>query len=68
MATINYFDSVQKQLSTLMTKKFIYIYALRPMSHTSYAAQVAGFNFHPAKFNQTITDQHLLTLRESHID
>jgi hypothetical protein len=41
---------------------------LRPMSHTSYAAQVAGFNFHPAKFNQTITDQRLLTLRESHID
>ena len=68
MATINYFDSVQIQLSTLMAKASIYIYVLRAMSHTSYAAQVGGFIFQPAKFDQTITDQHLLTLRESHID
>ena len=68
MAAINYFDSVQIQLSTLMAKAFIYIYVLRAMSHTSYAAQVWGFIFQPAKFNQTITHQHLLTLRESHID
>ena len=67
MATINYFDSVQIQLSTLMAKAFIYIYVLRAMSHTSYAAQVGGFIFQPAKFDQTITDQHLLTLSSAFI-
>ena len=68
MAAINYFDSVQIQLSTLMAKAFIYIYVLRAMSHTSYAAQDGGFNFQPAKSDQTITDQRLFTLREGHID
>jgi len=68
MASINYFDSVYIRLSTLMGKALIYIYVLRAMSHTSYAAQVGGFNFQPAKFEQTITNQRLLTRRESHID
>ena len=68
MASINYFDSVQIWLSTLMGKALIYIYVLGAMSHTSYAAQVGSFNFEPGKFEQSITDQRLLTQRESHID
>ena len=51
-----------------MGKALIYIYVLRAMSHASYAAQVGSFNFQTAKFKQTITDQRLLTRRESHID
>ena len=45
-----------------MGKALNYIYIL------SYATQVGGFSFQTAKFEQTITDQRLLTRRESHID
>ena len=68
MASINYFDSVQIRLSTFMGKALIYIYVSRAMSHTSYAVQVGCFNFEPAKFEQMINEQPLLTRRESHID
>ena len=51
-----------------MGKALIYIYGLRAMSHTNYAVQVGSFIFQPAKFEQTITNQRLLTRRESHID